>query len=65
MVYMVNSLKNVQLGWHMPYPLSLIYKLSYNTGIIPEEWKLGHVVPILKKGNNLISMKSQIIGLYL
>lgn len=31
------------------YPLSLIYKVSYNTGYIPNEWKLANVVPIYKK----------------
>ena len=34
----------------LAYPLSLLYKLSYNTGIIPQEWKLGNVVPVFKKG---------------
>ena len=32
-------------------PLSLLYELSYNSGIIPTEWKLAHVVPIHKKGS--------------
>ena len=31
-------------------PLSIIFKLVYNTGIIPAEWKLAIVVPIFKKG---------------
>ena len=31
-------------------PLSIIFKLVYNTGIIPAEWKLASVVPIFKKG---------------
>ena len=34
----------------LAYPLSLIFKLSYNTGIVPGEWKLANVVPIHKKG---------------
>ena len=39
----------------LAYPLSLLYKLSYNTGIIPQEWKLGNVVPVFKKGSkNLV-----------
>ena len=32
------------------YPLSLILKVSYNTGSLPKEWKLANVVPIHKKG---------------
>ena len=34
----------------LAYPLTVLFKLSYNTGIIPREWKLGNVVPIHKKG---------------
>ena len=33
------------------YPLSLIFKTSYNTGYIPKEWKLANVVPVHKKGS--------------
>ena len=32
-------------------PLSIIYKLIYNTGIIPHEWKSANTVPIHKKGD--------------
>ena len=35
----------------LAYPLSLIFKLSYNTGCIPREWRVGNVVPVFKKGN--------------
>jgi len=31
-------------------PLSLIFQQSYNTGILPDEWKTAHIVPIFKKG---------------
>ena len=41
-------LKNCASG--LAYPLSLIFKLSYNTGYIPAEWKLANVVPVHKKG---------------
>ena len=42
-------LKNCAVG--LAYPLSLIFKITYNTGSIPQEWKLANVVPIFKKGN--------------
>ena len=32
------------------YPLSCLFKISYNTGQIPAEWKLANVVPVHKKG---------------
>ena len=42
-------LKNCAVG--LAYPLSLIFHSSYNVGTLPTEWKLGHVVPIFKKGD--------------
>ena len=42
-------LKNCAVS--LAYPLSLMFKLSYNTGCIPSEWKLAHVVPVHKKGS--------------
>ena len=41
-------LKNCAVS--LAYPLSLLFRISYNTGCIPREWKLAHVVPIHKKG---------------
>ena len=32
------------------YPLSCIFRISYNIGQIPSEWKLANVVPVHKKG---------------
>ena len=32
-------------------PLSIIFRIIYNTGIVPSEWKLSNVVPIFKKGD--------------
>ena len=32
------------------YPLSCLFRISYNTGHIPAEWKLANVVPVHKKG---------------
>ena len=31
-------------------PLSIIFKLSYNSGTLPREWNLANVVPVHKKG---------------
>ena len=31
-------------------PLSIIFKLVYNTGILPSQWRLANVVPVFKKG---------------
>ena len=31
-------------------PLSIIFKLSYNTGILPADWKIANIVPVHKKG---------------
>ena len=37
-------------------PLCIIFKLIYNTGIIPQEWKSANILPIHRKGDkNLIS----------
>ena len=33
------------------YPLSLLFNLSFNTGQLPEEWKLANIVPVFKKGD--------------
>ena len=32
------------------YPLAVLFRLSYNVGNVPSEWKLANVVPIHKKG---------------
>ena len=41
-------LKNCAVS--LAYPLSLIFKISYNTGCIPRDWKVAQVVPVHKKG---------------
>ena len=33
----------------LAYPLSILFTLTYNTGYIPQEWKLANVVPVFKK----------------
>ena len=42
-------LKNCAVS--LAYPLSLMFKLSYNLGSLPREWKLANVVPVHKKGS--------------
>ena len=42
-------LKRCAVG--LAYPLSFLFKLSYNTGHLPTEWKLANVVPVHKKGS--------------
>ena len=49
MASMVKFLKNCSES--LAYPLSLIFKISYNTGSLPKEWKLENFVPIHKKGS--------------
>ena len=41
-------LKNCAVS--LAYPLAVMFKVSYNTGSIPREWKMAHIVPIHKKG---------------
>ena len=38
----------------LAFPLSIIYKLVYNTGSLPLQWKLSNIVPIFKKGDKKI-----------
>ena len=33
------------------YPLSKLFRMSYNIGQIPDDWKLANVVPVHKKGS--------------
>ena len=35
----------------LAYPLKILFESSYNTGCLPDEWKLANVVPIFKKGS--------------
>ena len=42
-------LKNCAVG--LAYPISLLFHSCYNIGTLPREWKLGHIVPIFKKGD--------------
>ena len=33
----------------LSFPLLILFKVSYNTGTLPKEWKLPHVVPVHNK----------------
>ena len=48
-------LKNCAVS--LAYPLSLIFKTSYNSGMIPNDWKAANVVPVHKKGSKNVSRK--------
>ena len=45
------------------YPLSKIFALSYNTGLLPKEWKQANVVPVHKKGSKTSSENYRPISL--
>ena len=34
-------------------PFSDLFSKIYNTGAIPEQWKVSKIIPIFKKGNKL------------
>ena len=40
-----------EIKYEICKPLSLIFSLSFNTGVLPTCWKISHVIPIYKKGN--------------
>ena len=35
----------------LAYPLSLLFKVSYNSGMLPNDWKLANIVPVHKKNS--------------
>ena len=44
------------MGEVISVPLSIIFNKSFNSGILPEDWKCAHITPIHKKGaRNLVS----------
>ena len=62
-------LKNCAVS--LAYPLSLIFKTSYNSGMIPNDWKAANVVPVHKKGSKMsvenyrpISLTSLVMKLF-
>ena len=42
-------LKNCNIG--LARPLSMIFRMSYDTGVVPKEWRIANVVPVHKKGS--------------
>ena len=44
-------LKNCAVS--LAYPLSVIFRTSYNSGMIPKDWKIANVVPVHKKGSKM------------
>ena len=42
-------LKNCDIG--LARPLSMIFRMSYDTGVVPKEWRTANVVPVHKKGS--------------
>ena len=35
----------------LAHPLSMLFRLSYNSGSLPRDWKVANVVPVHKKGS--------------
>ena len=35
------------------HPLSTLFQKIYETGLIPDQWKVSKVIPLLKKGNKV------------
>ena len=40
-----------ELRYELLEPLNILFQLSYKLGKLPEEWKLGHITAVYKKGN--------------
>jgi len=38
---------------HLCVPLSMLFNRSLETGLLPKDWKIGHITPILKKGSKV------------
>ena len=43
-----------ELCHSIKFPLSIIFRKSYESGILPEAWKKAHVTPIHKKGSKMV-----------
>ena len=42
---------DVKISEEISVPLAIVFNLSVHEGIVPLEWKIANVVPILKNGN--------------
>ena len=45
-------------------PLSILFKLIYNTGMIPHEWRTANITPVHKKGDKTLISNYRPISLY-
>ena len=45
------------------YPLSLIFRKSFETGELPEDWKVANVTPIFKKGSKRLASNYRPVSL--
>ena len=43
--------------------LKIVYKKSYNTGKLPDDWKSANVVPVFKKRNTSLAANYRLIFL--
>ncbi|KAL5249446.1 hypothetical protein ACHWQZ_G018338 [Mnemiopsis leidyi] len=43
-------------------PLSMLFRLSYNSGSLPKDWRVANVVPVHKKGNIPISREQNMVA---
>ena len=41
----------VVVRYELLEPLNILFQLSYKLGKLPEEWKVGHIMAVYKKGN--------------
>ena len=44
-------------------PLCAIYSQSMETGILPKDWKMGHISPIFKKGSKKLAKNYRPVSL--
>ena len=47
----INQRILVEVAEEISYPLYLLFKESFDSAQLPDEWKVAHVIPIFKKGS--------------